>query len=186
MKHLLLLCSLVLTFQMNAQSSKGLDFVDGWAKTNRGDTLRGQICFLNTKTGERLEKIYFVDATGSKKRLGSDRLDAFGTANETFEFIDIGDGYGKVMMQKVVDGDLNLLFAWFKTEKSTPRAFDYEKAIFLQKKGKPDLVEVFDRKFEKDMAKYFKGDEDIIELMKKNNWGIADLDKIVKAYNAKE
>jgi hypothetical protein len=47
-------------------------------------------------------------------------------------------------------------------------------------------VEVFDKKFEKDMARYFKGDEDIVELMKKNSWGIADLDKIVKAYNEKE
>jgi hypothetical protein len=186
MKNLFLIFSIVLSFQLSAQNSNGLNFVDGWVKTNKGDTLKGKICYLNTKTGERLEKINFIDQAGAKKRLGSDRLDAFGTATETFDFVDVGDGLGKLMMQRVVEGDLYLYFAWFKTEKSTPRLFDYEKAIFLKKKDKPDLVEVFDKKFEKDMARYFKGDEDIVELMKKNSWGIADLDKIVKAYNEKE
>jgi len=186
MKKLILLCSIILSFQLSAQNSNGLNFVDGWVKTNKGDTLKGKICYLNTKTGERFDKINFIDQAGSKKRLGSDRLDAFGSGNETFEFVDVGDGLGKIMMQRVIDGDLNLYFAWFKTEKSTPRQFDYEKAIFLKKKDKPELFEVFDKKFEKEMARYFKGDEDIVELIKKNSWGLADLDKIVKAYNDKE
>jgi hypothetical protein len=48
-------------FMLNAQANKGIEFVDGWCLTKKGDTLRGKICIENTKTGERFEKIKFID-----------------------------------------------------------------------------------------------------------------------------
>ncbi len=184
-----ILLFIVLAFsciELNAQASKGLDFIDGYVYTLKGDTLKGKVCYINTKTNERFDKIYFLDANNSKKRMGAEKLAGFGFEGNTFQFVDVGDGFGKVIMQRIVEGDINLYYSWFKTENSNTRNFEYEKAVFLKKKNKDELFEVFERKFEKTMSNYFKGDEDIIELMKKNNWGINDLDKIVKAYNEKE
>ncbi|MEX1190134.1 MAG: hypothetical protein WED33_12815 [Bacteroidia bacterium] len=171
---------------LSAQASRGFDFVEGYVHTLKGDTLKGQVCYVNTKTNERLDKIYYLDAANSKKRMGAEKLAGFGFEGKHFEYVEIGDGFGKIPMQRVVQGDINLYNAWFKTENSNTRSFEYEKAVFLKKKNKEDLFEVFERKFEKAMAGYFKGDEDIIELMKTNSWGINDLDKIVNAYNVKE
>ena len=184
MRILTILAFLFSALVSNAQSSRGLDFVDGYILTNQGDTVTGQICYINTKTNERLDRIYFLAENGSKKRIGPEKLNGFGMEGKDFEWVELGDGYGKIIMQRIVEGDINMYYAWFKSEDSTPRLFAYEKAIFLQKRKQ--LHEVLDRKFEKNMANYFKGDEDIIEMMKKNKWGINDLDKIVKAYNAKE
>jgi hypothetical protein len=36
------------------------------------------------------------------------------------------------------------------------------------------------------MAAYFKGDEDIVQLIKEKNYTVKDIDKIVIAYNEKE
>jgi len=171
---------------LNAQASKGLDFIDGYVYTLKGDTLKGKVCYINTKTNERFDKIYFLDANNSRKRMGAEKLAGFGFEGKTFQFVDVGDGFGKVIMQRIVDGDISIFYSWFKTENSNTRNFEYEKAIFLKKKNKEELFEVFERKFEKTMSSYFKGDEDIIELMKKNSWGINDLEKIVQAYNEKE
>lgn len=184
MRILSILTLLFLALITNAQSSKGLDFVDGYILTNQGDTTIGQLCYINTKTNERFDRIYFLAENGSKKRIGPEKLNGFGMEGKDFEWVELGDGYGKIIMQRIVEGDINMYYAWFKSEDSTPRLFAYEKTIFLQKRKQ--LHEVLDRKFEKNMANYFKGDEDIIEMMKKNKWGINDLDKIVKAYNAKE
>jgi hypothetical protein len=48
------------------------------------------------------------------------------------------------------------------------------------------MYEVLDKKFQKEMAAYFKGDEDIVKLIKEKNYTVKDIDKIVMAYNAKE
>lgn len=185
MKHLFAVILLFSLTNINAQVSKGLDFVDGWVKTLKGDTLKGKVCYENTKTGERMDKIYFLDAANSKKKMGSEKLSSFGIENRVYDFVEIGDGFGLVVMERVVEGDINLYYAWFKTAESTPQKMSYEKAIFLKKKGKEDLFEVLDRKWEKNMASYFKGDEDIIAMIKKNNWTIKDMDKIITEYNKK-
>ncbi len=62
----------------------------------------------------------------------------------------------------------------------------YEVGMFLKKKDSADFFEVLDKKFQKEMASYFKGDEDIVKLIKDNKYEVKDLDKIVNAYNAKE
>jgi len=185
MKHLFALIILLNFSNLNAQGTKGLDFIDGWVKTLKGDTLKGKICYENTKTGERLDKIYFLDQANAKKRMGSEKLSSFGADNRVYDFIDIGDGFGMVVMQRVVEGDINMYYSWFKTAESTPQKNAYERGIFLKKKGKEELFEVLDRKWEKSMAGYFKGDEDIIDLIKKNSWTINDMDKIITAYNKK-
>ena len=46
-------------------------------------------------------------------------------------------------------------------------------------------IEVLDKKFQKNMALYFKGDEDIVQLIKDNKYEAKDIEKIVSAYNAK-
>jgi hypothetical protein len=185
MKHLLTIVCLFIITTVGAQASRGLDFVDGWVKTTKGDTLKGKVCYENTKTGERMDKIYFLDAANSKKRMGAEKLSSFGIENRVYDFVDIGDGFGMVVMQRVVEGDINLYYAWFKTAESTPQKMSYEKGVFMKKKGKDELFEVLDRKWEKAMAGYFKGDEDILDMIKKNNWTINDMDKIVTAYNKK-
>ncbi len=42
-----------------------------------------------------------------------------------------------------------------------------------------------EKKFQKNMALYFKGDEDIVQLIKDNKYEAKDIEKIVTAYNAK-
>jgi hypothetical protein len=89
-------------------------------------------------------------------------------------------------MERVVTGDLNLYRCWFKTQLSTPQKMDYVVGMFLKKKDNPELYEVLDKKFIKEMAAYFKGDEDIVQLIKEKNYTVKDIDKIVIAYNEKE
>ena len=185
MKHAFTVLLLLIGTTAFSQASKGLTFVDGWVKTNKGDTLRGQVCYENSKTGERMDKIYFVDANNSKKRMGAEKLASFGFDGRIYDFVDVGDGFGKVVMQRVIQGDITMFYAWFKSESSTPQKFTYERAIFLKREGRDELFEVLERKFEKTMSSYFKGDEDIIQMIKENKWTANDMEKIVAAYNAK-
>jgi hypothetical protein len=184
--------SLILCFGAilsNAQGSKGIEFVDGWCLTKKGDTLRGKVCIENTKTGERFDKIMFIDAkdaTNQKKRYGIDKITSFGAADKVYEFVTLDEGIPPFVMERVISGDLNLYRCWFKTPESTPQKMTYEVGMFLKKKESADFFEVLDKKFQKEMAAYFKGDEDIVKLIKDNKYEVKDLDKIVQAYNAKE
>lgn len=190
MKKLLLLLSLLLSVSgLFAQANKGMEFTDGWALTKKGDTLRGKVCYESTKTGERFEKIMFIDAkdaSAQKKRYGSEKLTSFGTKGLIFDFVVLDDDIPPMIMERVVTGDLNLYRCWFKTLDSTPQKMSYEVGMFLKKKDSPEFYEVMDKKFQKEMTTYFKGDEDIVKMIKDNNYTVKDLDKIVGAYNAKE
>jgi hypothetical protein len=173
----------------NAQGTKGIEFTEGWCLTKKGDTLRGKICIENTKTGERFDKIMFIDAkdaSGQKKRYGIEKITSFGAADKVYEFVTLDEGIPPFTMERVITGDLNLYRCWFKTPESTPQKMTYEVGMFLKKKDSADFFEVLDKKFQKEMASYFKGDEDIVKLIKDNKYEVKDLDKIVNAYNAKE
>lgn len=190
MKHLSLLITLfALSLNTFGQGTKGQEFVDGWVATKKGDTLRGKVCYENTKTGERYEKVFFIDAkdaTNAKKRMGNERLTAFGTTDKVFEWVTLEDGIPPLIMERVVGGDLNLYRCWFKTMDSTPQKMTYEVGMFLKKKDNPEFYEVMDKKFQKEMAAYFKGDEAIVKMIKEKEYTIKDIDKIVQAYNELE
>ena len=174
---------------LNAQANKGIEFVDGWCLLKKGDTLRGKICIENTKTGERFEKIMFIDAkdaAGNKKRYGIEKISSFGTTDKVYDFVTLEEGIAPFVMERVITGDLSLYRCWFKLEDSTPQKINYEVGMFLKKKDAEEYFEVLDKKFQKEMAAFFKGDDDIIKLIKENNYTSKDLDKIVQAYNSKE
>jgi hypothetical protein len=188
-KLILIFLGALLSTGMFAQDKKGLDFTDGWVLTKKGDTLRGKVCYENTKTGERFEKIKFIDAkdaTQQKKSYGVEKLTSFGTKGLVFEFIVLDVEIPPMIMERVVTGDLNLYRCWFKTQLSTPQKMDYVVGMFLKKKDSTELYEVLDKKFQKEMSAYFKGDEDIVKLIKEKNYTVKDIDKIVIAYNEKE
>lgn len=188
-KLMFLIASVFLFIGVNAQDKKGLDFTDGWVVTKKGDTLRGKVCYENTKTGERFEKIKFIDskdATQQKKSFGPEKLTSFGTKGLVFDFIVLDVEIPPMVMERVVTGDLNLYRCWFKTQLSTPQKMDYVVGMFLKKKDSTEMYEVLDKKFQKEMAAYFKGDEDIVKLIKEKNYTVKDIDKIVIAYNEKE
>jgi hypothetical protein len=188
-KLMFLIASVFLFIGVNAQDKKGLDFTDGWVVTKKGDTLRGKVCYENTKTGERFEKIKFIeakDATQQKKSYGPEKLTSFGTKGLVFDFIVLDVEIPPMVMERVVTGDLNLYRCWFKTQLSTPQKMDYVVGMFLKKKEGTEMYEVLDKKFQKEMAAYFKGDEDIVKLIKEKNYTVKDIDKIVIAYNEKE
>ena len=188
-KFLFFFATLLLASGAFAQDKKGLDFTDGWVVTKKGDTLRGKVCYENTKTGERFEKIKFIDAKDAsqqKKTYGSEKLTSFGTKGLVFDFIILDADIPPMVMERVVSGDLNLYRCWFKTQLSTPQKMDYVVGMFLRKKESTEMYEVLDKKFQKEMAAYFKGDEDIVKLIKEKNYTVKDIDKIVMAYNAKE
>jgi len=171
-----------------AFSQKGVDFVDGWIVLKKtGDTLRGQVCYKNTISGERYDKVYFIDAANSKKRYGHEKISSVMADKKIYDFIIID--YISTMpflMERVVTGDIYMYKAWFKTANYTPTKPDYEEAVFLRKKSSDEYVEIFPKNFYKQMKSYFKGDEDIVQLVKENNYEIGDLDKVVIAYNEKE
>ena len=185
MKQLMIICLLAMGMQLMAQGSKGQEFTDGWASTKKGDTLRGKICYENTKTGERYDKIFFLDAANQKKRYGPERLTSFGTNGKIFEYVTLEEIDKPFLMERIIKGDINLYRAWFQANGSTPQKMIYEEGLFLRKKDSTEYTEVLEKRFVKDMAAYFKGDEDIIQMMKDNNWGLKDIEKIVAAYNAK-
>jgi hypothetical protein len=91
-----------------------------------------------------------------------------------------------LLMQRVVAGDIYMFKAWFKTPDSTPTKPKYEETVFLRKKDSNEYVEVYAKNFFKQMKSYFKGDEDIVQLVKENNYEIKDLEKVIQAYNDKE
>jgi len=186
MKHLLILALVAFSIQVTAQANKGLEYTDGWALTKKGDTLRGKICFENTKTGERFDKIYFMDAANLKKRYGPEKLTSFGTLGKVFDYVILEDGMPSILMERIITGDIILYRTWYALQTNTPQKMSYEIGLLLKRKDSPDYTEVFEKRFVKDMAAYFKGDEDIVELIKANNWGTKDIEKIVVAYNAKE
>jgi len=169
-------------------SQKGVDFVDGWIVLKKtGDTLRGQICYKNTVSGERYDKVYYMDSVTSKKRYGHEKITSMMADGKIYDFIIID--YISTMpflMERVVTGDIYMYKAWFKTDKYTPTKPDYEEAVFLRKKNSDEYVEIFQKNFYKQMKSYFKGDEDIVQLVKENNYEIEDLAKVVIAYNEKE
>lgn len=184
-----LIAGVFLFTAVNAQDKKGLDFTDGWVVIKKGDTLRGKVCYENTKTGERFEKIKFIDAkdaTQQKKSYGPEKLTSFGTKGLVFDFIVLDAEIPPMVMERVVTGDLNLYRCWFKTQLSTPQKMDYVVGMFLKKKDSTEMYEVLDKKFQKEMSAYFKGDEDIVKLIKEKNYTVKDIDKIVTAYNEKE
>jgi hypothetical protein len=189
MKNLITLVALLLTGTMAfAQGTKGQEFTEGWVVTKKGDTLRGKICYENTKSGERYEKVFFIDekdATNAKKRWGNEKITSFGTNGKIFEYVTLEADIPALIMERVVSGDLTLYRCWFKTEESTPQKMTYEVGMFLKKKENTEFYEVMDKKFQKEMAAFFKGDEDIVKMIKDNNYTAKDLDKIVMAYNAK-
>jgi hypothetical protein len=167
----------------NANAQKGIEFVDGWVKTKKGDTLKSKICWENAVTKEHLDKIFFLDATGAKKRYGVDKITSFGTNDKTFDFIVVEGVEAPMPMQRMISGELNLYKAWFKKPESTPSNFSYEVAIFLNKKEEKQFIEVMDGGFEKQMKKYFKDNKDFAVQIKENGWGISDIEKIVASYN---
>lgn len=188
-KLILIFLGVLLSTGIFAQDKKGLDFTDGWVLTKKGDTLKGKVCYENTKTGERFEKIKFIDAKDAsqqKKSYGVEKLTSFGTKGLVFEFILLDIDIPPMIMERVVTGDLNLYRCWFKTQLSTPQKMDYVVGMFLKKKDSTELYEVLDKKFQKEMAAYFKGDEDIVKLIKEKNYTVKEIDKIVIAYNEKE
>lgn len=186
MKRLSLLFAFILT-SLFSFAQKGVEFVDGWIELKKGDTLKGKVCYINTVTKERYEKIYFLDAAGAKKRYGFDRITSFGVEGKVYEYL-IVDGFGTtpIMMQRVIAGDLYMFKAWFKAPDFTPQKPNYEEAVFLRKKDSSEYFEVYPKNFYKQMKSYFRGDEDIVELVKENNYELKDLEKIVVAYNEKE
>jgi hypothetical protein len=90
------------------------------------------------------------------------------------------------MMQKVIDGDALLYKAWFVDDKSTNQKFSYEEVTFIKKKTDTQFTEVMEKGFKKTMKEFFAGDGQILELIKNNNWGVKDFEKIVTAYNELE
>ncbi|MBX7203287.1 MAG: hypothetical protein K1X77_09465 [Bacteroidia bacterium] len=186
---LTIISSLVLS-QLNAQTGKGEEFFDGWAVTKKGDTLRGKISYRNGRTGEIYQqdkKLIIVDTvTGAKKKYGHEKLQSFSCDGKLFEFISLDPNLPPFMMQKVIDGDALLYKAWFVDDKSTNQKFSYEEVTFIKKKTDTQFTEVMEKGFKKTMKEFFAGDGQILELIKNNNWGVKDLEKIVTAYNELE
>lgn len=187
MKNLLLLlgCFLI-SFSSFAQIPKGMDVYDGWACTKKGDTLRGKICNIDPKSGQRLDKIFLFDSANKKSRLGAEKLNFYFMDGKLFEFVTMEESPVAIPMQKVISGDLCLYYGWFPLIESTPQKYVYEKGIFLKKKDQTAYIEVVEKKFQKNMASYFKGDEDIVLLIKDNKYEAKDIEKIVTAYNEKK
>jgi hypothetical protein len=186
MKKLLLFISFfTFSYAAFSQIPKGMDVYDGWACTKKGDTLRGKICNIEAKSGQRLDKIYLFDSANKKSRLGPEKLISYFMDGKLFEYIIVEEGAPAAPMQKVITGDLCLYYGWFPLMESTPQKYVYEKAIFLKKKDQTAYTEVLEKKFQKNMALYFKGDEDIVQLIKDNKYEAKDIEKIVSAYNAK-
>ncbi len=186
MKTLLLLISfLTFSYAAFAQIPKGMDVYDGWACTKKGDTLRGKICNIDPKSGQRLDKIFLFDTTNKKSRLGPEKLSSYFMDGKLFEYIIVEEGAVAAPMHKAITGDLCLYYGWFPLMESTPQKYVYERAIFLKKKDQTGYIEVMEKKFQKNMALYFKGDEDIVQLIKDNKYEAKDIEKIVSAYNAK-
>ncbi len=187
MKTLLLFISFfTFSYAAYAQIPKGMDVYDGWACTKKGDTLRGKICNIDPKSGQRLDKIFLFDSANKKSRLGAEKLISYFMDGKLFEFVTMEESPVAVPMQKAITGDLCLYYAWFPLMESTPQKYVYEKAIFLKKKDQPGYIEVLEKKFQKNMALYFKGDEDIVQLIKDNKYEAKDIEKIVIAYNEKK
>ncbi|MFN4122657.1 MAG: hypothetical protein ACK4GL_05050 [Flavobacteriales bacterium] len=186
MKKLLTILSISF-LHLYSFAQKGVDFVDGWLEFKKGDTIRGKVCYINTVTGERYDKVFHLNEAGSKKRYGSDKINSLMADGKIYEFVTIeGSGLGPLLMQRVIAGDIYMYRAWFKTPDSSPTKLKYEETIFLRKKGSDDFVEVVPKNFFKQMKSYFKGDEDIVQMIKENNYEIKDLEKIVQAYNDKD
>jgi len=169
-----------------SQAAKGLDFKDGWAVTKKGDTLRGKFCIENTKTGEQFDKVFYLDATNQKKRYGSEKLTSFSVDGKVYEYLLLTDDEPPFRMERVLTGDITMYRGLFKSAESTPQKFIYEESVLLKRKNRGDIYEVFEKGFKKDINSYFKGDDDIIQMIKDNGWTSKDIDKIVMAYNAKE
>jgi hypothetical protein len=186
MKQLLTLTLLFFSFLGFSQANKGMEYFDGWACTKKGDTLRGKICYESTKTGERFDKIFFMDAANAKKRLGPEKLVSYGVQGKVFEYILLEEAPSALPMQQIILGDISLYYGWFPTAETTPQKFFYEKGIFLKRKEQEGYFEVLEKKFQKSMATYFKGDDDIVKLIKDNDYEAKDIEKIVTAYNAKK
>ncbi len=186
MKLIFTLVFLIFTVNGYSQAAKGMEYFDGWACTKKGDTLRGKICYESTKTGERFDKIFFIDAANAKKRLGPEKLVSFGVQGKIYEYVLLEEAPSALPMQQVIVGDISLYYGYFPTMEATPQKFIYEKGIFLKKKDQEGYFEVLDKKFQKTMSTYFKGDDDIIKLIKDNDYQAKDIEKIVAAYNAKK
>lgn len=176
-----------LSLTLAAQSNKSEDFYDGWAFTKKGDTLRGKICYQNSRTGEIFQqdkKIIIIDSSGTKKRYGSDKLVSFSCNGHFFEFISLDPNVPPFMMERIIGGDALMYKVWFKDEmNSSSQKIAYEEVIFIRRKEESQYTEVVEKGFKKTMKEFFAGDEKILELIKTNNWGISDLDKIITAYN---
>jgi hypothetical protein len=168
-------------------NNKGMDFYDGWALTKKGDTLKGKICYENSKTGEVYEKIFFMDATNQKKRMGGEKLTKFSCNNRNFGFITpLEDDPMPLLVEILIDGDMNLYKYWFKMPESSPQKFVYETGLFIKKKNENGYFEVLEKGFKKTMKEVFNQDTQIIEMIKEKNWTAKDIDKIVIAYNSLE
>jgi len=190
MKNFLLLFTFIfLTLHgfSQAANNKGMDFYDGWAVTKKGDTLRGKICYENSKTGEVYEKIFFMDAANLKKRMGGEKLVSFSCNSKNFAFIIPIPGDPMVLMVEVlISGDMNLYKYWYKLPESSPQKFVYETGLFIKRSKEDGFVEVLEKGFKKTMKEYFNQDTQIIEMIKEKNWTAKDIDKIVVAYNSLE
>lgn len=182
----LIVCILFIYQPSNAQSSKGEDYFDGWALTKKGDTLRGKISYRNPRTGEIYQqdkKIILIDSLGTKRKYGHEKLSAFSCDGKLFEFISLDPNLPPFLMQKIIDGDVKMYKAWFIDNNSTSQKYSYEEVTFIKKKEDTQFTEVMEKGFKKIMKEFFAGDEQILQLIKTNNWGLSDLDKIVTAYN---
>jgi len=189
MKNLLLLFTFLCLSQFafsQAANNKGMDYYDGWALTKKGDTLKGKICYENSKTGEIYEKIFFMDATNLKKRMGGEKLTKFHCNAKTFDFLSVPDDPKAIMAEAIISGDMCLYKYWFPAPESTPQKFVYETGLFVKRKNEEGFIEIFEKGFKKQMKEVFKGDTQIIEMINEKNWTAKDIDKIVIAYNGLE
>jgi len=190
MKNTLLLFALLffsLSGFSQAANNKGMDFYDGWALTKKGDTLKGKICYENSKTGEVYEKIFFMDATNLKKRMGGEKITKFSCNSKNFEYIaPIPNDPIILMVEVIIKGDMSLYKYWYKLPESSPQKFVYETGLFIKRKNEEGFVEILEKGFKKTVKELFSQDTKIIEMINQNKWTAKDIDKIVIAYNGME
>lgn len=171
------------------QTNKNEEFLDGWVLTKKGDTLKGQICYMNSKSGEIYQnekKITFIDLQGVKKKMGSEKLTSFSVDNRILEYHALDPDLEPFLLEKIIDGEIQMYKGWFTDKKKSDKKFIYEEAIFIKRQDDNKFTEVLQKDFKKIMKKFFKGDEKIMDMISENGWTAFDIEKIVTAINKGE
>src|SRR5690606_4877956 len=128
---------------------------------------------------------------GQKRRYGAERLSAFSCNGKLFEYVllPVEDMVvPPMLMQVLVKGDAVLYRHGYKSPESTPQKFMYDVFYYMMKQDNPKGFaeidsRISDKNFRRTIRDFFEGDEQILNLVKENNWGVNDLEKIVTAYN---